>query len=145
MYSNTSSRTNSNIDNDSNTISNDPCGERSGRGPERPLCTSVRGCVYMHVCIHIYLSLSLYIYISLSLYIYLSIYLSIYTYIYIYIYTIILCYVIVNNSFVTTQNTTATCVPSFLSPRSRTTSEVVVRRALGLSIQQNCSKSNDNP
>ena len=35
--------------------------------------------------------------------------------------------------------------PSFFSLRSRTTSEVVVRKALGLYFQQSCSKSNDNP
>ena len=33
------------------------------------------------------------------------------------------------------QNTTTTCVPSFFFPRSRTASEVVVRRALGLYFQ----------
>ena len=37
---------------------------------------------------------------------------------------------------VTTPNTTTTCVPSSFSPRSRTTSEVVVRRASGSYFQQ---------
>ena len=35
-----------------------------------------------------------------------------------------------------TQNTTTTCVPSFFCPTGRSTSEVVVRRALGLYFQQ---------
>ena len=60
------------------------------------------------------------IYVYLSLYIYLS--LSIYIYIYICIYNM--------------KYTTTTCVPSLFCPRSRTTSEVVVRRALGLYFQQ---------
>ena len=36
----------------------------------------------------------------------------------------------------TTQNTTTTRVPSSFSPRSRATSKVAVRRALGLYFQQ---------
>ena len=38
--------------------------------------------------------------------------------------------------FTTQTTTTTTCVPSFFCPRSRTTSEVVVRRAFGLHFQQ---------
>ena len=37
---------------------------------------------------------------------------------------------------IATQNATTTCVPSLFRPRSRNTSEVVVRRALGLYFQQ---------
>ena len=37
---------------------------------------------------------------------------------------------------VTTQHTTTACVPSFFRPGSREASEVVVRRALGLYVQQ---------
>ena len=41
-----------------------------------------------------------------------------------------------NSVQLTTENTTTTCVPSLFCPRSRTTSEVVVRRAFGLYVQQ---------
>ena len=48
--------------------------------------------------------------------------------------------------WITIQNTTTTCVPSFFCPRSGETSKVVVRRSLGLYFQRKkCSKSNDNP
>ena len=77
-----------------------------------------------------------------------------YIYIYIYIYTPYIILYIIHLSlslyaradrnstgrnqvvmFITAQNTTTTCVPSFFCPWRRTTSEVVVRRALGLHFQ----------
>ena len=107
--------------------------------------------VCMYTCVYIYI----YIYTCIYIYIYTCIHTNNRVmYICIYIYTHLISYYILyislslyaradRNStgrnqvvmFITAQNTTTTCVPSFFCPWRRTTSEVVVRRALGLHFQ----------
>ena len=64
---------------------------------------------------------------------YVCMYVCMYVYMYVYIYI----YICIRDreAYLTTQNTTTTCVPSFFRPRSGETSEVVVRRALELYVQ----------
>ena len=86
----------------------------------------IKSCVDGNHCVHIYIYI--YMYLSLSLHIYIYIYICYICYIYIYIYYVYI-YIYIAQQLATT------CAPSCVCPRSRTTSEVAVLRALGLCVQ----------